>query len=115
MKEVKVSFNYKGKKISVLAGECKGLSMGIGLTWKRRKNARALLFDFKKNSRPALTAMFVFFPFIVLWLDDKNNVIEKRVIRPFQYSIKPKKDFVRVLEIPVNDNYSREVALLDED
>ncbi|MEK6945173.1 MAG: hypothetical protein AABW63_00060 [Nanoarchaeota archaeon] len=112
MKQKRVSFTYKKKKISLEVKECRGLMMGVGLTWKRRQNAHALLFDFGKDTDAALTALFVFFPFVAIWLDKNGKVVEKRVIKPFEFSIKPKKNFVKVIEIPLNDKYKKEAKVL---
>lgn len=87
--------------------------MGRGLTFRRRSNAPALLFDFGKRVRFALTAFFVFFPFLVLWLDEKNRVLEVQRVKPFLFHINTKKPFTKIVEIPINEKYRREIRLLD--
>lgn len=112
MKTKKVSFNYKGRKISMNLQPCQ--HFGIGLMFKP-KNTSALLFDFKRKTREAITSLFVFFPFVAVWLDDKNKVLDVKTIKPFRFAIFPKKPFNKLVEIPINGNYLKEVALLDED
>ena len=112
MKTKKVSFNYKGRKISIDLESCR--NFGIGLMFKS-KNTRALLFDFKGKTREVITSLFVFFAFVAVWLDDKNKVLDVKVVKPFRFAIFPKKSFNKLVEIPINGNYSKEVALLDED
>jgi len=91
----------KGKKLKLEVKKCGFLLRGRGLTFKSRKTNN-LLFEFKKDSRPALTAFFVFFDFLVLWLDGKNRVIDFRIVRPFEFHINTKRSFRKVIEIPIN-------------
>ncbi len=102
MKEVNFSFNYKGRKFSIEAEECKRANWGLGLMFKTR-NTKPLLFNFGREINWTLTSLFVFFPFLALWLDDKNNVIDMRVVKPFIPGIISKKPFSKLLEIPIND------------
>lgn len=101
---------YSGKKkIRINTEIC--TNFGVGLMFKS-KNTRALLFDFKRPAREALTSLFVFFPFVAVWLDDKNKILDVKVVKPFRFAIFPKKPFHKLVEIPINDDYSKEVALL---
>ncbi len=113
MKKEGIIFNYKGKKISLDTLKCEGVfDMGRGLTFRRRERAPALLFDFGKRVRFALTAFFVFFPFYVLWLDEKNKVLEAKLVKPFRFHINSKKPFTKIVEIPVNRRYAWENGVL---
>ncbi|MBI3623711.1 DUF192 domain-containing protein [Candidatus Pacearchaeota archaeon] len=109
MKKKRVSLNYKNRKISIDLESCP--NFGIGLMFKSR-NTNALLFDFKKKTKLSITSLFVFFPFVAVWLDAKNKVLEIRTIKPFRLAISPKKSFNKLIEIPINGNYAKEVALL---
>src|SRR3989344_5271772 len=98
--------NFKNKKIKI--PDVKKLSLfekGIGLMFSPRKNAKALLFEFKKPAKMRFTSWFVFFPFLIIWLDDKNNVLDFKEVKPFTSHIPSEKPCKRVLEIPFNDNY----------
>jgi len=78
----------------------------------RKKKARALLFDFEKPSKIAIHSWFVFFPFVAIWLDNKNKVIDLRVVRPFRFYVSIKKPFSKLVEIPINRRYRGVVKLL---
>ena len=73
----------------------------IGLMFKS-KNTNSLLFEFNKKTSMKIHSFFVFFDFLVLWIDDKNNVIDFKIVKPFTLSVKSKKPFSKVIEIPVN-------------
>lgn len=99
---------HNGKKISVSVRKAGFFRKGLGLTF-RTKNTDNLLFDFNRSVtwQGTLTSFFVFFPFLTLWVDEKNRVIDSKIIRPFVFSIKQKKKFYRIVEIPINDkNFS---------
>jgi uncharacterized membrane protein (UPF0127 family) len=113
MKKRGITFKYKDKKHSIGCFECNSLEKLRGLTFTSRKSAKALLFEFKsKNSgksgkNPAIHSFFVFFPFIAMWLDKNNNAIEIKKVKPFTFHVRPKKPFSRLIEIPINNRYSK--------
>ena len=75
-----------------------------GLMFKNR-NTSNLLFEFSHDVNLAIHSVFVFFPFLAVWLDDKNRIIEKRIVNPFILSAKPIKNFRKLVEIPLcNEN-----------
>jgi len=94
--------------------DCNWWQKGIGLTFCRREKAKALLFDFKKNTKIKLTSWFVFFPFLAIWLDSDDKVIEKRIIPLWKFSISPKKEFTKLIEIPISRLYSKILKLLED-
>ena len=98
--EIKV-FNGK-KSLNLHVKKTGQFSRGLGLMFKTR-NTESLLFNFHKDVRVSFTGLFVFFPFLVLWLDGKNKVVDKRIVRPFELSVKARIGFRRVVEVPVND------------
>lgn len=84
-----------------------------GLMFRRRENCPALLFEFKKPTEMKIHSCFVFFPFLVLWLDYKNKIIEKRIVKSWKLSVSPSiKKYSKLLEIPINDFYSSQVKNL---
>jgi len=107
-----IGLNYKNKKINLEVHICKWKF--LGLMFARREKAKALLFDFKRLRRISIHSWLVFFDFVAVWLDDKNKIIEVRVVKPFSFSICPKKSFSKLVEIPVNKRYRRQVKLLVE-
>jgi uncharacterized membrane protein (UPF0127 family) len=83
---------------------------GYGLMFQRREKARALLFNFKKPVSFHLTSLFVFFPFLVLWMDENNKILEKKIVKPWIFAISPSvKNYKKILEVPLNDFYLRKV------
>ena len=112
MKKRKISFKYRGKKISLEVSECNILEMGRGLTFRFRESAPALLFNQWRRGSMALTAVFVFFPFLVLWLDKNDNVLEVKRVKPFTYFIDSKTKYTKIVEIPINKKYRREIAAI---
>jgi uncharacterized membrane protein (UPF0127 family) len=96
-----MKIKYKNKKIDVLVHKVSFFGMGLGLMF-RSKKTKSLLFDFKENVSMAIHSYFVFFDFLAIWLDENNEVIEWRVVKPFISYISPKKNYRRLIEIPIN-------------
>jgi len=102
---MRVGLKYNGKELNLNVRNCNWFKKFIGLMFSRREKARALLlFDFKK---PRMMKIHSFFcsKFLAVWLDKKNNIIEKRIIHSFNPLILPKKKFSRLVEIPCNRRY----------
>src|SRR3989344_5172854 len=97
---------YNNKKIQIPAKRIFSLGKMFGLMFKT-KNTGNLLFDFDKKTRTPIHSVFVFFKFLAIWLDEKNNVLELKVIRPFTPKIAPKKQFSRLIEVPFNNKNKR--------
>ncbi len=112
----KIILNYKGKKIQLELKEMVGpFNEARGLMFSCKKNAKALLFSFKKPTGLSMHSFFVFFKFISIWLDENNKIIEIRKISPWGIGIKPKTKFTKLIEIPINGKYKEIIKLLDED
>jgi len=108
----RIGFLYKGKKFLVDVIVCNSLEKFFGLMFARRRKAQALLFDFKKPTKIKIHSFFVFFPFVAVWLDEKNKIVDFKIVKPFNFSISSKKLFKRLVEIPINERYSGIVKLL---
>ncbi len=92
---------HKNRGILVKARKVSSLGKITGLMFKTR-NSENLLFEFKTSKKRAIHSFFVFFPFLAIWLDDKNNILEWRIVRPFEYKVLPSVNFRRFLEIPLS-------------
>ncbi len=105
---MKLSVKYKGKSISIPVSETGFISRGLGLTFKTR-NTSNLLFDFLKpvTIEGTLTSVFVFFDFLAIWTDKNNNVVDYKIIKPFTLSIVQRKQFYKIIEVPVNSDNKR--------
>ncbi len=110
-----VIFKYKNGKINLVVEDCNLFKKVTGLMFSRREKAQALLFNFSKPTKIKLHSLFVFFPFVVVWLDDKNKVIDLRIVKPFKYSIISNKTFSKIIEIPLNNKYKKIIDFLVED
>ncbi len=108
MKQVK--FNYKGKKISVKARKCGFSSTGLMF---RTKNTPPCIFEHKRKMDLKMSSLFVFFPFVGIWIDSRGKVVDLRTIKPFNFSFFSKKHYSTFLEIPINKKNSEILQLLD--
>lgn len=80
----------------------------IGLMFSRRKTI-VRLFSYSSDRRVPVHSWFVFYNFLIVWLDSKNKIVEWRVVRPFTSIILPRKKCRAFLEIPIDDKYSHEL------
>jgi uncharacterized membrane protein (UPF0127 family) len=92
---------FKRKIINIETRKVSGLERIFGLMFKK-SNTDNLLFIFDKNVRYSYHSLFVFFPFIILFLDEKNKVIECKKVNPFCFKINCGLEFRKVIEIPIN-------------
>ncbi|MBS3085224.1 DUF192 domain-containing protein [Candidatus Pacearchaeota archaeon] len=95
----------KHKNNKIIIGnviEYKGINKFVGLMFKQREKSSALQFNIPNQ---AIHSLFVFFPFVAVWLDDKNNVVDSKIVKPFQLYVKSRKPFNKLIEIPLNKKY----------
>lgn len=88
-----------------------GFTQFIGLMFSRRKTP-IRLFSYGSYRRVPIHSWFVFYSFLIVWLDSKNRVIEWRVVKPFTSCVLPKRKARAFLEIPLDDKYSRELKFI---
>ena len=100
----RVFFSYRGKKIELEAEECNSLWKKFRGLMFRHKNIPALVFIFKKPTKTSIHSLFCK-EFVAIWIDDKNKVVEIKKVEPWELSIKPKKEFIKLIEIPINKKY----------
>ncbi len=79
----------------------KGIRKYFGLMF-RTKKTEPLVFYFTDPISIPIHSLFVFFNFRVMWFDKNENLIEQRIIKPFQFNIKPSKPFSKLIEVPIN-------------
>ena len=101
----------KKRKIILSAQRVSFWRRGIGLMF-RTKQTENLLFEFKRYGNRPITSVFVFFPFLSLWLDSANNVVDFKIIRPFTPEIYAKNNFMKLVEIPFNDRNKKIIGFL---
>ena len=100
---------YKNKKIKVEVKKVSELGKISGLMFRTRET-KNLLFIFRKKTNIKIHSFFVFFKFLGVWLDEKNEVIECKIIKPFSFGYSPKKSFVKLVEIPANEKNKKIIA-----
>jgi len=103
----------EGKEINI--GKVKKVNefgKAIGLMFSRREKADSLLFKFKKPTKLKIHSHFVFFPFLAIWLDEADNVLELKRVNPFKLNVGIKESFSKLIEIPINKKYKGTVKLL---
>ncbi|MDO8467895.1 MAG: DUF192 domain-containing protein [Nanoarchaeota archaeon] len=103
-----------GSKFSLDVYQCNSFERIIGLMFSRRESAKALMFEFSYDVKMPIHSWFVFYPFVVLWLDKNNKILEKKVVTPWAFSISPSKKYKKLVEIPINSNYNKILHVLDD-
>ena len=72
---------------------------GTGLMFKKKPINQAYIFRFNKPKIIGVTMMFVFYPIDLVFLNQKNEVVElKQKIKPFSHYI-PKKEATTLIEL----------------
>lgn len=113
MKKIKIKSGKKTFEINLKV--CNWFETFSGLMFTRREKAKALLFGFDNPVKLKIHSLFVFFPFIAIWLDKDNNVVDKKTVKPFRLSVSSRKSYFRLIEIPLNKKYSVITKFLVED
>lgn len=76
-----------------------GIRKYLGLMFGTSKTI-PLLFEFKYNRKINIHSWFVFFPFLALWLDKNNKVLEAKVMKPFT-THNQQQEAMKLIEIPL--------------
>jgi len=82
----------------------KGWRRYIGLMFIPKSKAEPVMFEFEKDTEAAIHMFFVFFPCKLIWKDSDDNIIETRMVKPWQFNIRPDKPFRKLIEIPLIEN-----------
>jgi uncharacterized membrane protein (UPF0127 family) len=113
MKKEIINFNYGNKKIELKALKVPWWFEGIGLMFSRRKKARALIFDLKKERKFSIHSWFVFFPFVAIWLDENKKVVDIQKVNSFKFGVLPSRNFRYLIEVPINESYDEVLKIID--
>lgn len=105
---------YAGKKKTITARKVGPFGMFWGLMFSTKEKSNILLFDFKKNTKSGIHSFFVFFSFIAVWLDEKDNIIQIDKVRPWTTYLAPKKKYKKLIEIPISKRYKEELDFLNQ-
>ena len=100
--EKNVTFFHRGKRFSINAKSCNLFEKGIGLMFSRREKAKILIFEFNKKRKIIIHSFFVFFSFVALWINEKNEVVDLKIVKPFTSCVSPSEKSLSLIEIPIN-------------
>lgn len=103
---MKIKVGLGNKKFVVNARKLSLAKQAAGLMFRTRE-CDNLLFD--RRGRWAIHSLFVFFPFLAVWLDEKNRVLEYKLVKPFSSHVIPRNDFAKLVEIPINKKNERAI------
>ncbi|MEX0932936.1 MAG: hypothetical protein WDZ77_02455 [Candidatus Pacearchaeota archaeon] len=98
--------DYKNKKLEIPVHKVSSLGEITGLMF-RTKNTKNLAFMFGKKTNLKIHSFFVFFNFLAVWLDEKNKVLDFKIVRPFTFAVKSKNPFQKLIEIPMSEKNSK--------
>ncbi len=94
---------FKGKKIDIEVKKVSIVGSFIGLMLKSSNTAN-LLFEFNKIGTQTIHSLFVFFPFLAIWLDENNKVLNYKIVKPFTFRVESSKFTKKLIEIPFTYN-----------
>mgnify|MGYP001593683201 FL=1 len=96
-----IILKYKNKKIKINVKKTNFITKLTGLMF-RTKETDNLLFNFSSDIKIDFTSLFVFFPFLIIWLDENNKVLGSRIVKSFEPVIMARYNFRKVVEIPIS-------------
>lgn len=106
LKREKIGLVYKGRKINICPiKKISELGKIRGLMFRNVDKCPALLFEFSNPTKLKIHSLFVFFPFLAVWTDNKNKVIEKRIVKPWRFSVGISRKYSKLIEIPLSNFY----------
>ncbi len=97
---------YKNRQIEIPARKVSPVGKIAGLMF-RTKETENLLFEFSKETSMRMHSYFVLFPFLAIWLDEEDNVVDFKIVNPFALSVSSKKPFFKMLELPFNNKNTK--------
>lgn len=105
-----MEIKFRKKTISIEAKKVSEIGKFSGLMFKS-KESENLLFEFKHESLAKIHSFFVFFDFLAIWLDEKNQVVDFQIVKPFAFSVSPKFPSRKLVEIPLNVKNTKIIEL----
>ncbi len=109
----KLRLKFSGKSIELEVKRTNLFSKFFGLMF-RSSETENLLFDFGKDCKIKIHSLFVFFPFLIIWLNGKNEVVEYKIVKPFRFSVSPKTKFRKFVEVPINRKNREILGFFDD-
>jgi len=106
-----MKISHNGRRLEIPVKKVSEIGKIIGLMFKSRET-ESLLFENSFDSKWAIHSFFVFFDFLAVWLDSDDKVLEIRKVRPFTFHVFPKKEFRKLIEIPINSKNNKIAGFL---
>jgi uncharacterized membrane protein (UPF0127 family) len=110
----KIILDFGNKKIPLEAHVARGFGRFVGLMFSRKEKAKILLFEFSKPVRLAIHSLFVFFPFIAIWINDEGKIAEIRKVKPFSFHVCPQKSFLSFVEVPLSEENKKVIVDIEK-
>jgi len=108
----KITIHFKKRKIGVIAEDCNLFQKFLGLMFSNREKSKALLFRFKNKGKIIIHSFYVFYPFLAVWLDERNRIVDMKIVKPFIPYVSHKNKADKLVEIPINKKYDDILTVL---
>ena len=109
----KIRLKFSGKSIELKVKRTNLFSKISGLMFRSSKTEN-LLFDFRKDCKIKIHSLFVFFPFLIIWLNEDNKVVGHKIVKPFRFSVSSTKQFRKFIEVPINRRNCKILDFFDD-
>jgi uncharacterized membrane protein (UPF0127 family) len=86
--------------------------IGRGLLFYSREKAPILMYKSNNPKLDAIHSWFVNFPFLAIWLDKNNNILEIRRIDPWKIHANHDGNWNKLIEVPISKRYDDKIKLL---
>ena len=107
-----MEISFRGKNLDIPVLEVTGFGRVRGLMLRSLRSAGPLAFVFRRPVRMAIHSLFVRFWFVAIWLDERGEVMEWRVVRPWRLSVRPRRKYWTLVEVPLSKKYAFVVDFL---
>lgn len=97
---MKARITLNSKSIEFPIERCSSWSKFKGLMFSA--NHLPLLIEIKNKP---IHSMFVFYPFLAIWLNDESKIVDYKLVHPFTSSVMPQSDFTKIIEIPYKNEF----------
>ena len=109
----KLRLKYSGKSFELKIKRTNLFSKFFGLMF-RSSETENLLFDFARDCKIRIHSFFVFFPFLIIWLNEENEVVGHKIVKPFRFSVSSTKKFRKFVEVPISRKNQRIMDFFDD-
>ena len=109
----KLRLKFSGKIFDLEVKRTNLFSKFFGLMF-RISETENLLFDFRRDCKTKIHSLFVFFPFLIIWLNEENKVVGHKIVKPFRFSVSSKTKFRKFIEVPINRKNRRILGFFDD-